>query len=198
MNPKVSGALIFVIVLAMFVTGAIVYPYVGSFQLVFGLPMTLLILWGIWALLPAIDPVAKGFPGFRHIYDLVWILISAMLAYVYALVLATTLGWQVDVLRAVTPAVAVIFFVSGVLLPRIRRNWFFGVRTPWTLSSDEDWTKTHRFSSPIFMIAGVLILLGSFMPSPAWAAWFLVAPIILAAGTSVIYSYVVFRRRTRS
>ncbi len=194
MNPKVSGVLIFVIVLATFITGAIAYPYIGSPAPVFGIPIALLMLWGLWALLPAVDPIAKGFPGFRYIYDFIWILLSAVLAYAYALTLGKSLGGQVNVLHAVMPAIAALFFIIGMLLPRIRRNWFFGIRTPWTLSSDEDWMKTHRFGRPVFMIAGVLILIGVFMPR-AWSKGFLIGPILAGAIACVIYSYLVFRRK---
>jgi uncharacterized membrane protein len=193
MNPKVSGIFIFIIVFATFVTGAIVYPQVGSFALAFGLPIVLLMLWGLWVLLPAIDPIAKGFPGFRHVYDFFWILLSAVLAYSYALKIGSLLGWQVNVLRAVIPAIALLFLVVGMLLPHIRRNWFFGIRTPWTLSSDENWTKTHRFSRPLIVSAAVLIFIGAFTPRP-WSIGLLAAPILLAAITSIVYSYLIFHR----
>lgn len=193
MNPKVSGVLIFIIVLATFLTGAIAYPHVGK-RMAFSIPVALLILWGLWALLPNIDPVAKGFPGFRYIYDFFWILLSAVLAYIYALTLGRALGWQINLLHSVVPAVAVLIFIVGALLPKIRRNWFFGVRTPWTLSSDEDWAKTHRFSRPVFMIAGVIIYVGTFTPR-AWSIGLLVAAILLSALTSVVYSYFAFHHK---
>lgn len=193
MNPKISGSLLCAIVLAAFITGAVAYPRVGSVALAFGLPIVLLILFGIWALLPAIDPVAKGFFGFRHVYDFFWILLFAVLAYAYALKLGNAFGWRVDTLPAVAPAVAALIFVVGLLLPHIKRNWFFGIRTPWTLSSDEDWARTHRFGRPVFMLAGVLILIGAFTPRP-WSVGLMIAPILLAAFASVIYSYTVFGR----
>ncbi|MBU6323337.1 SdpI family protein [Patescibacteria group bacterium] len=193
MNPKISGILIFIIVLATFLTGAVAYPHVESVRLAFGLPAILLALFGLWALLPRIDPVAKGFPGFRYVYDLIWILLTALLAYGYALKLGQTLGWQVDVLHATIPGIAVLIFVAGALLTRIRRNWFFGVRTPWTLSSDEDWAKTHRFARPLFMIASVFILIGTFTPQ-FWSAVLLIGSILVAVVSSVVYSYLVFRR----
>ena len=195
MNPKISGALIFLIVLAVFSTGAITYPHIGNAALAFGLPTVLLALWGLWALLPAIDPVAKGFPGFRHVYDFFWILLSGVFAYAYALTLGRTLGWQVNVLHSVTPAVAALLFVTGALLPRIRRNWFFGIRTPWTLSSDEDWAKTHRFARPLFMIAGVFAFLGAFT-SRVLSVGLIVGPFLFAATASIVYSYLVFRGRS--
>ncbi len=194
MNPKVSSAFLFTIVLATFITGALVNPFVNDPRLSFGVPVLLLLLWGLWALLPAIDPIAKGFPGFRYIYDLIWIMISAVVAYGYALKLGDVLSWNVDIVRAMMPPIAVLIFTVGALLPRIGRNWFFGIRTPWTLSSDEDWKKTHEFSRPVFMTAGALILLGTFLPR-VWGAGLLIASILGAAFISVVYSYVVFRRK---
>ncbi|MDE1970265.1 MAG: SdpI family protein [Patescibacteria group bacterium] len=195
MNTKVSGVLICVIVLAVFITGALVYPSLGDFRLAFGLPITLLMLWGLWALLPAIDPIAKGFPGFRYVYDLFWILLSSFLAYSYALKLSKALGvLQIDVLRATLPALAALFFVISMLLPMLRRNWFFGIRTPWTLSSDEDWMKTHQFARPLFGIASLLIFIGTFMPR-IWGIGLLVGPIFLAIMASAIYSYIIFPRK---
>jgi uncharacterized membrane protein len=195
MNPKVSGAFIFIIALATFVTGALAYPRVDSFAIAFGVPMVLFVLWGLWALLPVIDPIAKGFHGFRYIYDFIWILIVATLAYSYALKLGSALGLGVDVIHAVVPVVAMLFFSVGALLPYIRRNWFFGIRTPWTLSSDEDWAKTHRLGRPLFMVASVFMFIGAFT-SRDWSVGLLVVPILLATVTSVVYSYLVFRRRS--
>lgn len=192
MNPKISGILIFIIVLADFITGAIAYPYVSdSVALAFGLPISLLVLFGVWALLPAIDPIAKGFVGFRHIYDFFWILLSAMLTYAYALKLGAMLGWHVVVLQAILPAIAILFFVVGMLLPKLKRNWFFGVRTPWTLSSNEDWDKTHQFSRPLFMFAGIVIFIGTFTPRD-WSLGLLIGAIALSSIVSVLYSYFIF------
>ncbi|MBU6141889.1 SdpI family protein [Patescibacteria group bacterium] len=194
MNPKISSAFIFTIVLATFITGALVNPYLNNFRLSFGLPIALLMFWGLWALLPAIDPIAKGFPGFRYIYDLIWIMLSAVLACGYALRLGDALGWKIDIARAMMPPIAVLIFTAGALLPRIHRNWFFGIRTPWTLSSDEDWKRTHQFGKPLFMTAGILIFLGAFLPR-VWGSAILIAAILGAALASVAYSYFVFHRK---
>ena len=193
MHPKLSGIFIFIIVLATFITGAITYPQVSDARLAFGLPVVMLALGGLWALLPAIDPVAKGFVGFRYVYDFFWILLIAVLAYSYALKLEQGLGFPVDPLHAVIPAVGLLVFIAGALLPMIKRNWFFGIRTPWTLLSDEDWNRTHRFGRPVFMIAGVLIMIGNFTPR-AWSIGLIVAPIIVGAIACVVYSYVVYKK----
>lgn len=212
MNPKISGILIGVIVLATFVTGALVYPHLpmslvshwgahgeanGHMPRLLGtflLPIIMLILWGIWALLPAIDPIAKGFPGFRHIYDFFWILLTAFLAYMYAFTLFANLGQPINMLAVLAPGLAVLFITLGTLLPRVKRNWFFGVRTPWSLSSDVVWDKTQEFGGKLLVIAGILILVGAFT-NPGWSLAFVIWPIVLAAVTSVVYSYLAYKRQ---
>ena len=197
MKTKISGALIVIIILATFLAGWATYPVIGNARLAFGLPAALVVLYGLWALLPAVDPIAKGFPGFRYVYDFFWILLTAVLAYAYALELGVKLGWQVNILHAVIPVVAALIVIVGTLLPKIRRNWFFGIRTPWTLSSDEVWHETHRFGRPIFIAAGVIILGGLFVPRD-WSIGFIFAPTIIASLIAVVYSYIVFQKSKRN
>jgi uncharacterized membrane protein len=214
MNPKVSGILIGIIVAACFATGAIVLPHLppmlashwsargevnGSMPRLLGtflLPLIMLALFGLWALLPKIDPLDKGYKSFRYVYDFFWILIEAFLAYVYAFTLFANLGRPVDMLSVVGPGLGVLFVALGALLPRVKRNWFFGMRTPWSLSSESVWEKTHEFGGKLFIIAGVLILVGAFA-SPGWSLAFIVWPVILAALTSVVYSYLAYAREKR-
>ncbi|MGH7175501.1 MAG: SdpI family protein [Minisyncoccia bacterium] len=196
MNPKTSGVLLGTIVLATFITAALVYPDVGNARLAFGPPVVLLVLFGLWALLPTIDPLNKGFVGFRYIYDFFWILLLATLAYAYALKLGEVLGWQVDIFHTMVPVIAVLIFIVGAMLPWVKRNWFFGIRTPWSLSSDAVWKETHRLGSKLFMLAGVLIFIGTFT-SRAWSIGLIVVPILGGALVSIVYSYFVYSRQMR-
>jgi len=198
-------------VLATFVTGIIVYPhlplvatsrwnilgYVSNtlprFWAAFLLPSVLLVLSGVWALLPRIDPIAPGFRGFRYAYDFFWILLTAFYAYLYALTLGGNFGWRVDIVHALAPALAVLIIITGVLLPRIKRNWCIGIRTPWSLLSDEIWDKTHRLGSRLFVLAGVIIFAAAFT-SRAVGGWLIITPVVLTATISVLYSYTLFSR----
>lgn len=88
-------------------------------------------------------------------------------------------------------AVGLFLVVIGIFLPRIRSNFFMGIRTPWTLSSERSWERTHRLGAWLFAALGLLIALAATVP---WAAVFLVlggaavVVIVLAA-----YAYVVWR-----
>ncbi len=210
MRPKFVGTLLFIIVIACFITGALVYPalpahlishwnatghpngVLGKFWGTFLLPFIMLFIIGVWALLPRIDPLDRHFKSFRYVYDFLWFLIVSFLAYVYALMLGINLGWQVNMLSAIMPALGILIFIIGFLLIKIKRNWFVGIRTPWTISSDTVWRKTHHLASILFKAAGVTIFLGGLI-EPQFALWWIFAPIGVAVLVPVIYSYFVYR-----
>ena len=211
MNPRFVGILIFVIALASFVTGYLVYPYLpvmavshwnaageanGTLPRLWAaylLPGLMIFILGLWALLPHLDPTAPGFKNFRYVYDFIMFLIVAFLAYVYALMLGINLGWQVDLREMLLPVLGVFIIVLGALLPHVKRNWFVGIRTPWTLSSETVWTKTHKLAAKYFETAGVLIVFAVFT-SPVISAWLVVGPIVVAALVSIVYSYIYYRQ----
>ncbi len=210
MNPRITGVFIGIMVVACFVAGAVVYPHLPlvaashwnaagepngtlpRFWAAFLMPFIMLGLSGLWALLPRLDPIAPDFKGFRHVYDFFWVLLTAFFAYAYALMLETNLVAPMNIVHAVIPPLALLFIALGALLPLVKRNWFFGIRTPWSLSSDDDWVRTHQFASPLFVAAGVIAFFATFA-SGMFALSLTVGPAILAALASVVYSYLIYR-----
>lgn len=78
---------------------------------------------------------------------------------------------------------------------RTKRNWFVGVRTPWTLSNDEVWEKTNRLAGRLFQLAGLIALIGLLFP--AYVVVLLIVPIVAASVFTVVYSYVLYARLER-
>ncbi len=211
MNPRVTGILIGLIVVASFITGAVAYHELPSViathwdaaghvngtaprvVATFVLPILMLLFWLLWAVLPHVDPIAPGFKGFRHVYDFAWILIVAFMAYVYALILEADMGVHINMLQSIMPALAGLFVMLGALMPMTKRNWFIGVRTPWTLSSDEVWKKTHQVAAVLFILSGLCIFAGSYAPADT-IVWYIVLPIALSVIGAVAYSYVLYRK----
>ena len=215
MNPRTTSFFIGTMVVAMFTAGIIVYSHMPSsaashwdmagratgflprFWAAFLAPSIALALWGLWALLPKIDPIAPGFKGFRYAYDFIWVLLTAFLAYIYALTLWANLGVSINMAYFVMPAVALLFIVLGAILPLIKRNWFVGIRTPWTLSSDLVWEKTHKVAAWLFILAGVIVGISTFT-SLTQNLWVILTPLLLAALVPVAYSYILFLREKSS
>ena len=74
------------------------------------------------------------------------------------------LGYNVPMSYIVPVIVGLIFIIIGNYLQRVRSNYFMGIRTPWTLSNETVWKKTHRLSGKLFFIGGLLILVSAFLP----------------------------------
>jgi uncharacterized membrane protein len=81
------------------------------------------------------------------------------------------------------------------LLEKAKRNWFIGIRTAWTLSSDTVWDKTHQLGAKLFKVTGLICLVGVFFQQYAFV--FLIAPVLLVSLYLVIYSYVEYRKEIR-
>ncbi|WP_135820808.1 SdpI family protein [Halostella litorea] len=153
-------------------------------------------LAGLFALVPRIDPLGENIAEFRTAYDVMAVTSVALLAYVQALVLWWNLGNEFAVSAAVAPAVAAVYVVSGYAVERAERNWFVGFRTPWTLSDERVWERTHRRGGRLLKVAGIVAAAGVLFPEYAIAL--LVAPILLVAAYTTVYSYVEYRRLDRA
>jgi len=92
-------------------------------------------------------------------------------------------------------AAGLLFIGVGILCENTRRNWFIGIRTPWTLSSDKVWDKTHRVGGKLFKIAGVIAIVGIFFQS--YAVYFVLIPALLVAAYTIVYSYFEYKKEMR-
>ena len=124
---------------------------------VFGMPLVLLGLHWMCILL-------SGLPGFAKpeaspkLQRLLLLVIPAVSLLVTVLVYGYALGASFSIARIVWVFVGVIFAAVGNYLPKIRRNTLTGIRLPWTLMDDAVWNKTHRFSGPVWVLGGLLLI----------------------------------------
>lgn len=134
----------------------------------FVLPLMLVAMWGIFQVLPLIDPRKDNYAKFRGTYEILILTITTFMLGVHLVVLAKALGSDISIDRLVPIGVGVLLVVIGNIMPRTRPNWFVGIRTPWTLSSDRVWERTHRFGGQLLVAAGALtVLAGIFAPELA-------------------------------
>lgn len=98
-------------------------------------------------------------------------------------------------IQLLVPAFAALFYYCGVLTEQAKRNWFIGIRTPWTLSSERVWEKTHKICGKLFKIAGVIALVGILFQRSA--LFFILAPVILVAAHTIIYSYIEYLKEAK-
>jgi len=156
------------------------------------LPALALAVTGLFAVIPRLDPLGENFAEFERYYDLAAVVTVAILGYVQALVLGYNLGYEVGIQQALAPVLALVGITFGYVVENAKQNWFVGIRTPWTLSSEEVWERTNERSGVLFKIAGLVALLG--IPFPEYFAYVAIAPLALAALIPTVYSYVLYRR----
>ena len=92
-------------------------------------------------------------------------------------------------------SIGLLFFYIGVLCENSKRNWFVGIRTPWTLSSDKVWDKTHKLGGKLFKIAGIIALIGIFFQN--YVVYFILIPTFSVSIYLIVYSYVEFRKEKK-
>lgn len=169
--------------------------YVGKNFGLFFMPVLSLFMYLLFRVLPLTDPYRKNFLQFEHYYNKFIIIIFSFLFYIYLLTIFWNLGYRFNLIRVLSPAFAVIFYYAGVLSANARRNWFVGIRTPWTLSSDTVWDKTHLVGGNLFKLSAVLALQGLFLPE--LAVYLILIPVLLTTATVFVYSYFVYRQTNR-
>lgn len=157
------------------------------------MPILLVVVWVFMLVLPAIDPRGSNYAKFGGAFAAMIDSIMLFMLGTHIIILRAALGYPVAIQRVVPFGIGVLFVVMGNLLPRARPNWFVGIRTPWTLSSDRVWEKTHRFGGRIFVVGGLLIIIAALVMAQ-WAQVVLVAVVTLSVASVLIYSYLEWKR----
>lgn len=145
------------------------------------------------AVLPRVDPRRENHARFADETARIAILIAAFLLFLQVVTLGVALGWPLRAPSLIVAGVGALLAVMGNYLPRIRSNWWIGIRTPWTLSSDRVWRETHRVGGRTFVAGGALMAASAFLPA-RWQPWVTLPAVALAAGVPFVYSYVAWRR----
>ena len=161
----------------------------------FLMPVMLLALWGLMRFLPRIDPRRANYAKMQGVYDLVVNVTLTLIAVLHFVVLGAASGVPISIARVVPAIVGVALIVIGRLLPLAQPNWWFGIRTPWTLSNDRVWARTHRVGGYVIMRIGMLAIVASILGMTIASA--AVGIVAGALGLGLIaYSYFAWKQET--
>ena len=142
--------------------------------------------------IPHIDPLKKNIEKFRKEYNTFVFIFVIFFVYIYLLSLVLNLGLHFNLFTWMVPAIGGFFYYIGILMGKAKRNYFIGIRTPWTLADEDVWNQTHRVGSIAFKISGVVTILGVVFQN--FAIWFVIVPALLASVYPIVYSYVAYRK----
>ena len=166
--------------------------YASRFVGLFLMPIVSVFMLLLFIILPKIDPLKKNIKKFRGYYEKFILIIIAFLFYIYILSLAWNLNYRFNMISMMVPALGLLFYYAGILTENAKRNWFIGIKTPWTLSSEIVWVKTHKLGGKMFKASGIISLLGLFFPK--YAIWFVLVPVLFTAIYTFIYSYIEYQK----
>ncbi|HZL87400.1 MAG TPA: SdpI family protein [Pirellulaceae bacterium] len=155
-----------------------------------------------WAL-PWLSPKHFEVDSFRATYWFIALVVTGMMGFVHALTLWAALEAgnrqvQVDITRLLLAGLLVMFVLIGNVMGKVRRNFYVGIRTPWTLASERVWNDTHRLAARMFVVAGALGLLAIVLPLPLPAVVIVVIGLIMVAAVwPIVYSLLLYKRLER-
>jgi uncharacterized membrane protein len=150
------------------------------------------VLVALFAVLPRLDPLGENVADFRASYDWFVVLFAAFMTVVHGGVVAFNLGNEFDFTLLILVAVAGLFYYVGILLTHAEQNWFVGIRTPWTLSDETVWERTHALGGRLFKLTALVALVG--LAFGEYAVYFLLVPALATAAVTIVYSYYLYDR----
>lgn len=171
--------------------------YMSRFWGAFLTPVIAIAMLLLFLVIPQIDPLKANIAQFREYFNTFITLMVVFLVYIHILTLLWNLGYgKFNMGTAMMPALGLIFIFAGIMMRKAKRNFFIGIRTPWTLSNDRVWDETHRIGSTLFIISGILALLGAFFAD--YALWLILVPLLGSTIFLLVYSYVLYQRETKA
>ena len=208
MISKKRGLIILFIILLSFVVSICFYPhmpdkvathfnekmeadgYSGKFFGTFVMPISIIIIALFFLFIPRIDPLKKNYDKFKNYYEGLVLVVLIFIFAIHVWMLLWNVGIKINFFFSVL--MGLMFFYLGFFCENAKRNWFAGIRTPWTLSNDNVWEKTHKVGGKLMKIAGIIIMFGAFFDE--YHDYFFLGPIIIVAVITIIYSYVEYRQ----
>jgi uncharacterized membrane protein len=169
--------------------------YAQKFSGTFLIPFISLIILILYFLIPKIDPLKNNLIKFIKYYDLFFLIFFLFLIALQFFIYLWNLNIKINPNRFFPIGLGGLFIYTGILLKNAQRNWFVGIRTPWTLSSDDVWQKTHLLGSKLFVIAGIISFLGFFFFQYSYL--FILIPVLTFAFILVIYSYFLYQKENK-
>jgi uncharacterized membrane protein len=154
--------------------------------------MGLLIL--LWAGLPRVSPDKFRVEGFSGTWWFSGLVTVGLLAYIQCILLAVLSHGSLDIGRALFGGIGIAIVLLGNVLGKVKRNFWLGVRTPWTLASDRVWYATHRLAGKSMVAGGLVVVAAALLGLPGYVA---TAALLAGALVPVVFSLVYYKRLER-
>ncbi len=166
---------------------------------------TLFLLWAIivganFLMLFAekIDPKGENYAKFSKVFEIFRIVFTFFMMIILAINVYFTFNpGAIDMNTVMFPLMGLMFMILGNYMPKVKYNYTFGIKVPWTLASENVWNKTHRMAGPVWVAGGLLIAVCGFLPDDISAIVMTVILVVIAV-VPMVYSYVEFNKEKKN
>lgn len=169
--------------------------YMSKFWGTFLMPLLITGLVILFLVIPKIDPRKENIEMFRKHYEGFRLVLIIFLVLVHLHILLWNTGTQISPNAVIPLGMGLLFYYAGVLTENAEQNWFIGIRTPWTLSSENVWKRTNCLGGKLFRIAGITAFSGVFFPE--YAIYFILVPAVIVVVITVVYSYLEYKKELK-
>lgn len=174
------------------INGEVEYSAKWQVWMPFSLGVILAILFDV---LPKIDPKRKNYEKFGQYYDLFVIVMLVFLMIMDGIILLESfLPGTISVGKVVFILIGILFAILGNIMPKIKTNFYMGIRTPWALTNSDVWNKTQRLAGKMMFVVGLISIVSGMLLSEF--VCFVIMMISVACMTIVplVMSYVWYRK----
>lgn len=164
-----------------------------NFQVIF-FPALIIFMYLLFWALPKIDPKNKNYANFLLPYKVMQTVFITFMATLFFVTSLVNIGYNISISVFTSLGIGIMFIILGWYMPHLKPNWFVGIRTPWTLSNDEVWARTHRVGGKVFIFAGVLFVVMPYLGEQLFV-YSLILFFLMIIST-VFYSYWLHRKQS--
>ena len=141
-----------------------------------------------------LDPKEENYGRFEKYYYNFFFGFSLFFLAMEVINIVIAVGININMGMIMCLVTGLLMIFVGNMMPKIKQNFYFGIKTPWTLADEENWFKTHRLAGKTFVFGGIVIALGTFVPGEG-KAWLLLAVVLVIVAIPLIYSAVLHMKR---
>jgi len=162
--------------------------YSSRFFAAFILPLIILAGQAVLCISINHDPKMKHQPG--ALKETIKWMLPVLMNIVQILIISNALGYKIDGSILITVYIGILFVILGVMIPKCKQNYTIGIKLPWTLSSEENWNRTHKLAGIVWFWGGAAIII----TSPLRLFWLLIGILVLMAIIPIVYSFIIYKK----
>ena len=146
-----------------------------------------------------IDPKGENYQRFSKVFNIFRIFITALLCGLELLSIAFAFDPQfADMNKIMYAVMGIMFVMLGNYMPKVKHNYTFGIKTPWTFDSENVWNKTHRMAGPLWVAGGLAMMAMMFIKSSVAVTVLMFGIVLIMVIVPMVYSYFEYKKEKES